>query len=332
MEEECNKYLYVTMARSFAARIVATLILLHIFAFGTSVALAGRSPVIVVIYPELEEPYRSVLSSIIEGIKEQAKAAVKLNPISGSVDVSQISESIDAEQASAIIALGKTGLTAAEQWRGKLPIIVGALLLSPDKNERGIAGISLAADPQLLLARLARLAPSVKRVHVVYSPDRSEWLVESARKSANKFGLQLFAYKSNDIKGSALIYRDILNKTRPEEDAIWLLPDPITVDSKIILPLLLRETWNNSVMLISSNPTYVKRGALFALFPDNRLMGRSLEKMAETYLGDDVADMNNTVLPLKDLQAAINVRTAEHLGLALSAEERKNYALVFPVP
>jgi putative ABC transport system substrate-binding protein len=332
MEEECNKHLYVTMARTFASRIVVTLFLVHVFVLGIRVAFAGQSPVIAVIYPELEDPYRTVLSSIIEGIREQSKAVVKLNPVSDRSDIPHVAESIDKEQASAIIALGKTGFTAAERWRGKLPIVVGALLLTPDKSERGVAGISLAADPELVLAHLVRLAPSVKRVHVVYSPDRSEWLVQIAQNSAKKFGLQLFAYKSNDIKNSALIYRDILSKARPEEDAIWLLPDPVAVDSKIILPLLLRETWNNSLFLISSSPTYVKRGALFALFPDNRSMGRSLEKMAETYLGDDAVDMNNTVLPLKDLQAAINVRTAEHLGLALTGAQRKDYALIFPAP
>jgi putative ABC transport system substrate-binding protein len=85
-------------------------------------------------------------------------------------------------------------------------------------------------------------------------------------------------------------------------------------------------------LLFSSSPVQVKRGALFALFPDNKKMGASLAKMAESYIGDDAADMKNSIIPLKDLQAAINVRTAEHIGLTFSNEERKNYELVFPAP
>lgn len=320
------------MARIISLHFVATLAILCIVGLYAPFAYAAQSPVIAVIYPELEEPYRGIFSSIIEGIQAQSRVAVKLLPLGEDTNISDFAKSINLESVSAVIALGKTGLAVAEYRRGKIPIIVGALLLKPDKNETGLAGISLAADPELLIAHLKQLAPSVKRLHVVYSPERNNWLVQIARDSIEKFNLKLLTYKSNDIKSSALIYRDILSKSRPGEDAIWLPPDPVAVDSKIIFPLLLRETWNNNVLLISSNPTQVKRGALFALFPDNKLMGISLENMAESYFGVDAADMKNTVLPLKDLQAAINVRTAEHLGLPLSSEERKDYTLIFPAP
>jgi len=320
------------MARHFPVRYIVTIALIYLFGLFSPFASAAESRVIAVLYPELEEPYRGVFSSIIEGIQEQSKARVRLLSIGDGPDVSQFVDSASLNDVSVIIALGRTGLAAAEHWRGKVPIVVGALLLTPDKNERGLSGISLAAAPDLLLERLHHLAPSVKRVHVVYSPRTSEWLVEIARNAASKFNFQLRAYKSGDIKSSALIYRDILNKSRPGEDAIWLLPDPVAVDNKITFPLLLRGAWNNNVVLFSSNPAHVKRGALFAMFPDNKLMGVSLARMAESYLGDDAADMSNKVVPLKNLQAAINVRTADHIGLTLSNEERKDYALIFPAP
>ena len=320
------------MARHFSARCIVTIALIYLVGLFSTIASAAQSPVIAVLYPELEEPYRGVFSSIIEGIQAQSKVGVRLLSIGDGADISQLPGSASLNDVSVIIALGRTGLAAAEHWRGKVPIVVGALLLTPDKNERGLSGISLAAAPDLLLERLHQLAPSVKRVHVIYSPRTSEWLVEIARNTAGKFNFQLRTYRSDDIKSSALIYRDILNKSRPGEDAIWLLPDPVAVDNKITFPLLLRGAWNNNVLLFSSNPAHVKRGALFAMFPDNKLMGVSLEKMAESYFGDDAADMRNTVLPLRDLQAAINVRTADHMGLSLSNEERKDYALIFPAP
>ena len=320
------------MASQSSARHIVTLTLLFFLGLLPLLAGAAQARVIAVLYPELEEPYRSVFSSIIEGIQEQSAAMVRLLPVADGSDSAHLVEPKNLLDVSAIIALGRTAFAAAEQWRGKIPIIVGALLLVPDKGEQGVAGISLAADPHLLLERLNHLAPSVKRVHVVYSPDDSEWLIQIAQNVCSKLNIKLRAYKSNDIKASALIYRDILNNTRPGEDAIWLLPDPVAVDSRIILPLLLRGAWNNNIELFSSNPGYVKRGALFALFPDNKLMGRSLAKLAESYLGADAAEMRNFITPLKDLQAAINVRTADHNGLTLSSEERKDYALIFPAP
>ena len=320
------------MTRHFSARYIVTLALLYAFGMQSTLVCAAQAPVIEVLYPEVEGPYQKVFSAIIEGIQAQSKVEVRLLSITDGLDIPQIIKSANIKNVSAIIALGKSGLIAAEHWRGKVPIVVGALLLTPDKNERGLAGISLAADPDLLLERLTYLAPSIKRVHVVYSPRSSEWLVKIADKVAGQFNLQLRSYKSEDIKSTALIYRDILNTSHPGEDAIWVLPDPVAIDNKITFPLLLRGAWDNNILLFSNNPSLVKRGALFALFPDNKLMGRSLAKMAESYIGDDAANMKNAVVPLRDLLAAINVRTADHIGLRLSNEERKDYALIFPAP
>ena len=320
------------MARHFQVRFIVTVTLIYVFGLHSPILYAAQSRVIAVLYPVLDEPYRSVFSSILDGIQEQIKVGVKLLPIDDSADNSQTAEGISPERVSVIIALGRTGLAASERWRGKIPIVVGALLLAPDESEVGLAGISLASDPKLLLDRLKRLAPSVKRVHVVYNSSSSEWLIRIAQASLSKYNFKLNSYISDDIKSSALIYRDILEKSRPGEDAIWLLPDPVAVDSKIILPLLLKGAWNNNVVLFSSNPAHVKRGALFAMFPDNRSMGISLARMAEFYSGDSASIRNNNILPLQELQAAINVRTAEHIGLTLSNDERKSYALIFPTP
>ena len=315
-----------------SARFIVALALLCMLGLFTPVVYAAQSQALAVIYPNLQEPYRGVFSSIIEGIQQQAKVAVSLYPIDDGAVNLQLAEKINLTNTQAIIALGRTGLEAAEQWRGKIPIVVGGLLLAEDKNGRGLAGISLAANPVTLLAHLKQLAPSVKRVHVVYSSESSKWLVNLAQDAIGKFNFELHVYKSDDIKSSALIYRDIFNKSHPQEDAIWLLPDPVAIDSRIILPLLLKEAWNNNVLLFSSNPAQVKRGVLFALFPDNKSMGMSLAKMAESYIGDDISNMSNEFVPLNDLQAAINVRTAEHIGLPLSNEERRDYVLIFPAP
>jgi putative ABC transport system substrate-binding protein len=319
------------MARHNFSRL-AGVIVLWLFWTAPPIGAVEPAPAVAVIYPELQDPYREVLSSVIDGIQEQSKLPVKLLPLAENYNRAQLNASISQGHFSTIIALGRTGLAAAQPWRNEIPIVAGALLLNPEKNEQGLSGISLAADPEILLARLAQLAPSVKRVHAIYSPESSDWLIQLARSAAGKRNFRFMAYKSEDIKSSALIYRDILNKSRPGEDAIWLLPDPVAVDDKVILPLLLKGAWDDSVLIFSSNPAHVKRGTLFALFPDNESMGRSLAKMAEDYATHDRENTNNGIVPLRDLQAAINVRTAEHIGLFISDAERRDFALIFPTP
>ena len=318
------------MVRHFLARLIGILAFWLVWIDLPSAAVE-QAPSVAVIYPDLQDPYRSVLSSIIDGIREQSKHPIKLYPLEEDYNSAQLKEAIAHDHIATIIALGRTGLSAAQAWRGKIPIVVGALLLNPEKDGRDLSGISLAADPEMLFARLEQLAPSVKRVYAVYSPESNDWLIQLARSAAGRHNLQFIAHKSEDIKSSALIYRDILDKSRPREDAIWLLPDPVAVDDKVVLPLLLKGAWDDSVVIFSSNPAYVKRGTLFALFPDNESMGKSLAKMAETYTIDG-RDENIGIVPLRDMQAAINVRTAEHIGLFVSDEQRRDFALVFPTP
>ncbi len=271
-----------------------------------------------------------MVTSIVEGIQEQIKEPVELFTVGEDVDLNQLKATIDREDIAVIIALGRTGLAAAQQWKGKIPIVAGALLLTPDKKDRGIAGISLAADPDVFFSYLEQIAPTVKMVHVVYSPQSSAWLVQAARISAAKRNFHLVTHESDDIKNSALIYRDIINKSRSGEDAIWLLPDPVAVDDKVILPLLLRGAWDQDILVFSSNPTYVRRGALFALFPDNRKMGKDIAILAESYLNTDSRNIANNIVLLQALQAAINMRTAEHIGLSISNDLLRKFALVFP--
>lgn len=317
------------MSRHFSVAAKALLAILLSGGF-SPFSQATDSPAVAVLYPNLQEPYRSVVASIIEGIRSELKAPMKLIPLGGGDADVELKALIDHEEISTIIALGRTGLVTAEKWQNKIPIVAGAMLLAPDKDENGIAGISLAGDPGIFFSYLNQVAPTVKRVHVVYNAKSSGWLVQAAHSLATKQKFKLISYESEDIKGSALIYRDILNKSQPGQDAIWLLPDPVAVDSRIILPLLLKSAWDQDVLVFSSNPAHVRRGVLFALFPDNELMGRSLGKMAQSYLGVNGEDVINKVLPLRDLQAAINVRTAEHIGLSVSAEQMRKFSLVFP--
>lgn len=321
------------MARHISTQIfIALVALICILGSYSATAQPSQPSFLAVIYPGLPAPYGGVISSIVSGIQEQARNPVRLYPLGNGHDISELEQAAKQGRVAAIITLGKSSYTAVEQWRGKIPIVIGASLMTPDAKESGVTGISLAADPELLLAHLKRIEPSVKKLHIVYSPKYSSWLVDLAKAAAKKFNLEFHAYKSRDISSSALIYRDVLNASHPGEDAILLLPDPVAVDSRITLPLLLRGAWNNDVILFSSNPAQVKRGALFALYPNNKKMGGSLAKLAESNIKANAKDIKNTILPLTDLLAAINVRTAEHLGLTISSKERKGYELIFPAP
>jgi len=298
---------------------------------GMPAAAAAETASIAVLYPEIREPYRSVFSRITDGIRKQSRIRVETYALRDELDVSNLQAWLQSERSKVIIALGHRGLKAAQRLENSPPVVVGAVLLPPGASKNGISGVSLTPDPGMLFARLKSMQPQVKRVTVVYDPQRNEGLIRLAKTAAKAQGLELVALKAANLSEAAPIYREILRNRKSGSDAIWLPQDPNTVDDRIILPLILKEAWNSKLVVFSSNPAHIKRGVLFALYPDNFALGRSLARLA-------LAQLNNNAHPgpgiatLKDLLIAVNLRTADHLELKITSQQRREFDLTFPAP
>ena len=74
---------------------------------------------------------------------------------------------------------------------------------------------------------------------------------------------------------------------------------------------------------------HVKGGALLSLYPDNLDLGRSLAAAALRALGTPRPVPG--VQPLRETRAAVNTRTAAHLGLDIQSR-LPMFDLVFPAP
>jgi putative ABC transport system substrate-binding protein len=82
-------------------------------------------------------------------------------------------------------------------------------------------------------------------------------------------------------------------------------------------------------VVFSSSVAHVGRGVLFSLYPDNVALGRTLAASALTRLAAN-GPPPRIVTPLQAVRVAVNVRTARHLGLAISRTEQQSFDLVFP--
>ena len=102
---------------------------------------------------------------------------------------------------------------------------------------------------------------------------------------------------------------------------------PTTVEDSSILPLVLQESWNSNIAVFSSNFGYVRRGVLFSLYPDNAGLGKSLAGLAQDILvtGDYG---KHGLMPLRDVQSAVNSRTAKHLGI--NPNRLQSFNKIFP--
>jgi putative ABC transport system substrate-binding protein len=291
-------------------------------------AAGGNIGPIAVFYPDIGEPYRSVFSKIIEGIEENSQTKVTSYAVGSNFNVQLVSDELKRQDIRIVIALGRNGLKAASALDREIGVIAGGVISAPESEQRNSTTLSLAPDPALLFARLKALSPKTQRVFVVFEPHQNSWLIRLAREAARNQGIELIAQEAGDLKSALAIYQSIFTTADARRDALWLPQDSATVDESLVLPLVLQESWSKGIPVFSSNVSHVKRGALFALYPDNMELGRNLAASAIGMASGNPAMRG--VLPLRDVLTAFNTRTASHLGLAPSMAQQKGFDLLFP--
>jgi putative ABC transport system substrate-binding protein len=289
------------------------------------VALGAEAGHIAVLYPDLEEPYRSIFAKIIEGIEAQVGAPVVSYAVGGANSAQDITALLRRQDIKVVIALGRQGMKAASALDHEFGVVAGGVVSPPTGDGRSFPIVSLAPDPKMLFERLKHFMPDVRRVIVVYDPKHNAWLMRLARDAARAQGLELQALEVADLKNAVRVYQEVLASADPKKDALWLPQDATTVEDSSVLPLILENAWNRNLAVFSSNVTHVKRGALFSLYPNNVALGRQLASSALSLPGGNAA----LVVPMKDALLAVNTRTASHLGLQLSPRQQA-FDLVFP--
>jgi putative ABC transport system substrate-binding protein len=82
--------------------------------------------------------------------------------------------------------------------------------------------------------------------------------------------------------------------------------------------------------VFSSSFLHVRKGAMFALYPNNLGLGRDLASSALATLAGE--SRKRGVSPLREVLTAVNLRTASHIGLNLDYQQQRSFDFVFPEP
>ncbi len=277
-----------------------------------------------IIYPVAREPYRAAFLAIVSGIEAELGKRAKITEAAPSEGAPQIAARVEAQSAERVVLLGKYGLDIAQALQAPTDRVVGAVLARPAEVATGIRGISMVPSPARLFAKLREIAPTVKQVSVVHGTDNNDWLIALAGTAAAAEGLQLETVRRETLRDGANAYRELLARMDPSTQALWLPQGSPFLAESSVLQMILRTAWDRNIVVFSSNVSHVPKGALFALFPDNIEMGRALGRLAAGP-PEDGAGME----VLEQLDTAINIRTANHLGLGVSAGD-KRFDMIFP--
>lgn len=282
-----------------------------------------------IVIPELREPFKSIFEAVGEGVDLYRPGNSSQFLLTKSHKPEDITQWVQKEKLGSVIALGVSGRKATAHLPSSMPVVLGALLAKPGAGNIR-PGIALTPDPISLFKLLQQISSKHTKVIVVYNPSRNQWIIDLALKQMDDNELQLSSLVAIDLKQAIKMYDKVLSKSNPEDTALWLLPDPSIIDSKVVLPFILKKSWENNFIVFSSALAHVKKGVLFSMFPDNVAHGQQLAELVAKQMRSGLEN-KNVIYPTSGLQKALNSRVAEHIGLNLSRSQVRDFDVVFPV-
>ena len=98
----------------------------------------------------------------------------------------------------------------------------------------------------------------------------------------------------------------------PHTTALWFGGNTIQLNDELIYSYVLEQTWDRGIAVFSDTIVHVKRGFLFALYPDYAAIGSELGTLIQQH-----ARMTGLRFSRAG-RLAFNLRTARHLGLTVS--------------
>lgn len=275
---------------------------------------------VVVIYPQVREPFAALYRDYLAGIRQVVPSPREYR-INGNEMDRLAADVVDAPPDVMIVLGNKSVRTAASLGSGR-PLV--GLVANEDYRHELSGGVLLKPSAEVYLDNLRAIHGGVRHIFVVYNPETQQDLVDEAAVLAKRRGMTLEAFRAANIREAAAKYRRLLGSAEAYS-AVWLLPNNDFVDASL-LSTILQVAWERRLIVFSSNPQFVKHGALFAIYPDNQAVGGAVSRIALAVAQGDSLPLE----PLREVRLAVNERTLNHLSLSLSPEVRERIDLMLP--
>lgn len=278
---------------------------------GRALAASCTDAPLMLIHPEVGAPYDEAIRQIREGLTEI------LREPAGVCAVGELEEYGWRDSLRRVVAVGAAAYGAAQRAfsdASLLPILVPALPAGARQ------GLSLYIHPGLVLEQLRALAPETARLVFVHREDIPADLVKRAERSAVKHGLDWMPIPIGTLREAAHAVQTIKpHATRGT--AVWFHRGVLELNPDILVPPIVRLSWDVGFPVFANDAGAVARGLLFALTPDYREVGRAA--------GERLVAGGNGLEDLQGVRRVLNRRTARAIGLAVRPAEEERFDHVY---
>ena len=266
-------------------------------------------------------PYNQAIEAFKHNVPAHQSLVHEYNLDGNIENGTDIVRSIFDSKADLVLAVGlKAALVAKFEIRD-IPVIF-CMVLNPKKFNLvapNLKGISLATPFREQLLLLRSIIPKVRRIGILYDPEKSAYLMKKSQNQAQELGFQLVARGVSSQKELPTTLRKMLT----EVDAIALLPDS-TVLTEDSFDFLLSETLDKHVPVMGFSSGLVRKGALVGTYINYDDVGEQAAGLANDLLNGSSLNSPSLIEPRR-IRKAINLNTAHFLGLSISPDVLKDF-------
>src|SRR5437870_2784828 len=222
--------------------------------------------------------------------------------------------------ATLLLAVGVKAALVAKLEIVDIPVIF-CMVLDPAKHDLrapNMTGIRLDVPVERQFRTMRSVLPPVKKIGVLYDPEKTGNLVTEARLMARVVGFEMIARTVHAGKDVPAALRALL----PQIEALWLVPDS-TVLTEDSLPFVMGTALDTNVPVIGFSSELVRSGALLGLSVSYEDVGRQAGLLAKKILSDQTQPFTTT-FPPERLRLALNLKTARFLGIVIPPEVVEN--------
>ena len=302
--------------RSSVARLLVALLLGALPA-----APAAAAPRVAVVKSSTLAPFERATKAITTTLgKSPAQPEVLTFDLEGEeANSAGVLDRVKRARADVIVTVGSLATASALADPGSGPVVFSMVLYPEQSGFLGgdrarVTGASLDISPDVQFGYVKRLLPTARRVGVLFHPAETGTVVETARGAATRQGLTLVAKPIAEHDDVVAAMQGLM----ADVDVVWAVADGHVLTPQATSALILASL-RRRVPFIGLSTAHVRAGALAALYVDYDDVGEQTAGLALRVLQGESPGSLPVATPRR-VGLAINLRTADHLGLELPAD------------
>ncbi|MBM4053136.1 MAG: hypothetical protein FJ264_00390 [Planctomycetes bacterium] len=216
-----------------------------------------------------------------------------------------------------IFSVGILAASLAREEFSDIPTIFCMVINHERFNLHGdnITGVAAEVSVNDQFTVLRDILGENATIGVIYNPENTGNYVKQAIPVANRLNLTILKKEARFENEVVPAFDEMIGKI----DALWIVPDA-TVLNKNPLHHIFKTAEKKRLPTFCTSNTFIKAGALLAIYPDYENIGLQSSQIAYTWLMSRESSFTTIEKPRK-LNLTINTKTAEKIGIDLKPIE-----------